>query len=660
MPEDLQTMLFQMLQRLEKISTGSRSDIEVVPPKGKRRRNNQPDGMDVINPAFPFSEAPINMLNMTWAEKGKWRITREEEERLAQKPIERINKLPEYPKATIIKGMVMCSKCQRECELEIPSAGVLIDHELIRRKEEDARREAREKNKQATKKDTSRSVFQCLGGESQPKALSEVFRNHEASDEAEKMEATIQRGADHPQNGQMGREVKRTDGIANPGRKRNHAHLGRKWYVVGKNGQPTKPMGASMIRRVQRQHKAYMNSLKTPTTSETSKTQKLERATSGGSSQLHWRNKKEVKKANSKAEGVGDHVPQSQHPGKYRILKRAQEDLIMVPTPGWKPEPIHMGTVAKPLSLPLVDPFGEVPKQTLYEGMDQPQQEGIPEPLLLADTMAWLDEFMDQIESKKEDVLEPSNFHINMAYILYATFGARPDQPATMEGDYLTTEPMMAQVNVEIAEEEDSGKAEPSEASKGGHLRIYTDEMMFSRPSISLANHLKPIYVSTHLEGVPFKRILIDGGAAVNVLTTNQMRKMGRGTEDLIPTDLTVSSFSGAITKTYGILPLEVDLGSKKIMLAFFVVDCTSTYGALLGRDWIHQSLAIPSTLHQQVAVYHEAGIEGPGFWEIVEAETRPFLPSANVAEASFYNPNVGILKCSGADKNGHPTKVTA
>ncbi|KAM2655111.1 hypothetical protein EV2_026540 [Malus domestica] len=419
-------------------------------------------------------------------------------------------------------------------------------------------------------------------------------------------------------------------------------------------------MGASMIRRVQRQHKAYMNSLRTPTTSETSKTQKLERATSGGSSQLHWRNKKE--KANSKAEGVGDHVPQIQHPGKYRILRRAQEDLIMVPTPGWKPEPIHIGTVARPLSLPLVDPFGEVPKQTLYEGMDQPQREGAPEPLLRADAMAWLDEFMGQIGSNKEDLPELSNFHINMAYVLSATFGARPDQPATMEGDYLTTEPMMAQVNVEIAEEEeeDSGKAEPLEASKGCPIRIYTDEMVFSRPSISLANHLKPIYVSAHLEGVPFKRILIDGGAAVNVLPAKQMRKMGRGTEDLIPTDLTVSSFSGAITKTHGILPLEVDLGSKKIMLAFFVVDCTSTYGALLGRDWIHQSLAIPSTLHQQVVVYHEAGIEGPGFWEIVEAEKRPFLPSANVAEASFYNPNVGILKCSGADKNGRPTKVTA
>ncbi|KAM2229876.1 hypothetical protein ACFX1S_014351 [Malus domestica] len=341
-----------------------------------------------------------------------------------------------------------------------------------------------------------------------------------------------------------------------------------------------------MVRRVQRQHKAYMNSLKTPATSETSKNQKLEKTSSGGSSQLRWISKKKVEKANSKTEGEGNHVPQSLHLGKYRILRRAQEDMIMVPTPGWKTKPICFGTVSperKSPSLSLVDPFGEVPKQTPYSNMNQ--QDGAPEPLLPADAMAWLDELMDQIGSKKEELPEPSNFHINMAYVLSAMFSARLNQPATMEGDYMTTESMMAHVSVEVAEEGESGRAKSSEASKDGPLRIYTDKMVFSRPNISIANHLKPIYVTAHLERVPFKRILIDGRAAVNVLPAKKMKKLGRGTEDLIPTDLMVSSFSGAITKTHGILPLEVDLGSKHIMLAFFVVDCTSTYGALLGRD---------------------------------------------------------------------------
>ena len=88
----------------------------------------------------------------------------------------------------------------------------------------------------------------------------------------------------------------------------------------------------------------------------------------------------------------------------------------------------------------------------------------------------------------------------------------------------------MAHVSVEVAEEGELGKAESSKASKDGHLRIYTDKMVFSHPNILLANHLKPIYVTAHLEGVPFKRILIDGGAAVNVLPAKQMKKLGRGT----------------------------------------------------------------------------------------------------------------------------------
>ncbi|KAM2027103.1 hypothetical protein ACFX1T_019453 [Malus domestica] len=187
-----------------------------------------------------------------------------------------------------------------------------------------------------------------------------------------------------------------------------------------------------------------------------------------------------------------------------------------------------------------------------------------------------------------------------MTYVLSAMFGAEPDQPATMEDDYLTAEPMMAHVSVEVAGEEELGKAESSKT-----------------------------FQNAHLEGVPFKRVLIDEGAAVNVLPAKQMKKIGRGVEDLIPTDLTVSSFSGAITKTHGILPLEMDLGSKQIMLAFFVVDCTSTYGALLGRDWIHQSLAIPSTLHQQVAVYHEAGTGGPG----ADKNGRPTKPGTSTGQ---------------------------
>lgn len=68
--------------------------------------------------------------------------------------------------------------------------------------------------------------------------------------------------------------------------KKNSARLGRKWYVVRNDGAPVKEMGASMIKRVQRQHKAYMNSMKIPTVSEASGNVKFEEATQGGRRQF--------------------------------------------------------------------------------------------------------------------------------------------------------------------------------------------------------------------------------------------------------------------------------------------------------------------------------------------------------------------------------------
>ncbi|CAL2277540.1 unnamed protein product [Prunus armeniaca] len=78
-----------------------------------------------------------------------------------------------------------------------------------------------------------------------------------------------------------------------------------------------------------------------------------------------------------------------------------------------------------------------------------------------------------------------------------------------------------------------------------------------------------------------------------------------------------VTNFAGGATMTHGILDVNVIVGTKELKIAFFVVDTTSTtYNALLGRDWIQQSLCVPSTLHQQLALWNEEG-----FMEIVEAD---------------------------------------
>ena len=46
-----------------------------------------------------------------------------------------------------------------------------------------------------------------------------------------------------------------------------------------------------------------------------------------------------------------------------------------------------------------------------------------------------------------------------------------------------------------------------------------------------------------------------------------------------------VSAFIEEISKTLGVLPIDITVGSKTSLLAFFVINSITNYDALLGKD---------------------------------------------------------------------------
>lgn len=77
----------------------------------------------------------------------------------------------------------MCSSCQCECELEVPVPGAIVDQELVKRKEkeeQDARRNVLHAIE--IRQEDTKNVFQKSGGDSEPKNLSKMFRDFEASE----------------------------------------------------------------------------------------------------------------------------------------------------------------------------------------------------------------------------------------------------------------------------------------------------------------------------------------------------------------------------------------------------------------------------------------------------------------------------------------------
>ncbi|XP_061992115.1 uncharacterized protein LOC133710134 [Rosa rugosa] len=231
---------------------------------------------------------------------------------------------------------------------------------------------------------------------------------------------------------------------------------------------------------------------------------------------------------------------------------------------------------------------------------------------------------------------EGNTMDINMVYVLPSKLKAQPGQSNELIGDFVADQ----QPRFEIDEVD-------------AQLKDEEGRVVLTKPTAKMAQHLNPLYITAYIEGYPITKVLVDNGAAVNVLPIAVMKKLRRTESDLLPSDITVSNFSGGKSRPRGILPLDVTVREKTNMTAFFVVDSSAHYNALLGCDWIHQNLCVPSSLHQVLIFWHGDKIE------VIPADNNPFQASTNVLEARFYEDDIGYFTFSGRDSKGRPTQVT-
>ncbi len=64
-------------------------------------------------------------------------------------------------------------------------------------------------------------------------------------------------------------------------------------------------------------------------------------------------------------------------------------------------------------------------------------------------------------------------------------------------------------------------------------------------------------------------KMMVDGGAAVNLMPYATFRKLGRNAEDLIKTNMVLKDFGGNPSETKGVLNVELTVGSKTIPTTF-------------------------------------------------------------------------------------------
>ncbi|KAM1033240.1 hypothetical protein ACFX2C_036810 [Malus domestica] len=305
-------------------------------------------------------------------------------------------------------------------------------------------------------------------------------------------------------------------------------------------------------------------------------------------------------------------------------------------------------------SVPDVIPISDTPevfarnKQVAEETLrEQPIDEGAKESL--STTPPQIDVAVDgqeQEEAEEDDgnSMGPSvldNMEISMVHVLPADFQSSTSQPNFLDGDIIAEEAghidFVTVANDDLTTKDDNIKAALAE--------------LFPRSSSTKLHHLKPLYVTAHIEGYPVSKVFVDCGATVNIMPVNIMKALRRSNDELIPSGITMSSFVGDKSQTKGVLPLAVNITGRNYMTAFFIVDSKTEYNVLLGRDWIHQTSCIPSSLYQVLV-----------FWDgksviVHPTDSQPF--ETNMIQARYYDDHVGYITLQGFNDEGRPTQIS-
>ncbi|PON96306.1 hypothetical protein TorRG33x02_078950, partial [Trema orientale] len=111
--------------------------------------------------------------------------------------------------------------------------------------------------------------------------------------------------------------------------------------------------------------------------------------------------------------------------------------------------------------------------------------------------------------------------------------------------------------------------------------------------------HDDPLVVKLQIDSSMVGRVLIDRGSSADVLFLNTFENMGLNRSMLRPTYQPLFAFDSNRVSPLRVATLKVHATDRSLDVDFVVVDCQSSFNAIMGRGWIHAMHRVASTLHQ-------------------------------------------------------------
>ncbi|XP_057808714.1 uncharacterized protein LOC131023186 [Salvia miltiorrhiza] len=142
-----------------------------------------------------------------------------------------------------------------------------------------------------------------------------------------------------------------------------------------------------------------------------------------------------------------------------------------------------------------------------------------------------------------------------------------------------------------------AGEDVPSRAKTG--LPTQTISFQTTESDKLLNPHHDALVISIYIANCLTKRVLIDNGSSANIMFISAFREMGLSESSITKKTAVLIGFNGESKTTVGETDLPVYAEGVNLSTRFLVVDAPSAFNVIIGRPWIHDMEAVPSTFHQ-------------------------------------------------------------
>ncbi|XP_074306306.1 uncharacterized protein LOC141641548 [Silene latifolia] len=110
--------------------------------------------------------------------------------------------------------------------------------------------------------------------------------------------------------------------------------------------------------------------------------------------------------------------------------------------------------------------------------------------------------------------------------------------------------------------------------------------------------HHNALTITLSIGNCTVRKVLVDIRSSVNLIMLETLKIMGFDKENLIKKSVPLVGFSGEIAHSVGeiIIPMYIEGVNK--LVRYLVIEGPATYNVILGRSWLYQMKAVPSTYH--------------------------------------------------------------